>query len=223
MSLKSQTFLAAALFAATSLPALADSVWVQSDSVNILGGKGSIYPTLGTAKKGTELQVVSRDGKWVQVQSGGTTGWVYESALSSQKVNGDAFGNLNIGPAGVNTAAAARGLDPSTEQYAATKGMSRAPLEHLIALKKQVAPPEFEAFVKAVQTNTASPIAPVQPTMAPSQQMVPQQPSYTPQQPAYTPQQQQQPAYRPPQQPAYTPQQPNYTPQQPVYTPQQPH
>src|SRR3954470_7435085 len=104
MSLK-RSIVAAALLAATALPALAESVWVQADNVNVLGGKGSIYPVLGSVKKGTELQVVSREGKWVQVQSGNTTGWVFESALSAQKVNGDLFGGLNSGAAGLNTAA----------------------------------------------------------------------------------------------------------------------
>jgi len=217
MSWYSRSFVAAALLAATALPVLAESVWVQGDNVNILGGKGSIYPVLGNVKKGTELQVVSRDGKWVQVQSGNITGWVFESALSTQKVSGDLFSGMNSNAAGVNTAAAARGFDQSTDQYAASKGYNRAPLQHLIDLKKRIAPQEFEAFEKGVETNTATPVSPVgaMPQPAPGMQpMTPQTPAYTPQTPAYTP--------RAPQTPVYTPQQPTYTPQQPVYPPRQP-
>ena len=68
--------------------ALAESVWVKTESVELRSGQGAVYPVVAAAKKGAELTVISREGKWIQVSSGGVTGWVYESALSPQKVSG---------------------------------------------------------------------------------------------------------------------------------------
>ena len=106
--------IAAVAVTITATAAFAESVWVKSESVEVRSGKGAVYPTVGTASKGQELQVVSRDGKWVQVQAGGTQGWVYETALSADKVNGGGgFFGIQAGQAAqMNTAAAARGLRP---------------------------------------------------------------------------------------------------------------
>jgi uncharacterized protein YgiM (DUF1202 family) len=150
---------AAAALAWCACGVLAESVWVKSDSVDLRSGKGAAYGVVASAKKGTELTVVSRDGKWVQVQAaagaGGaaTTGWIYESALSPQKVNGDFFAGMNQGAAGLNTANAARGLEPETETYASNKHMSKAPLEHLISIKAGIQGAEWEAFNKDVQAG----------------------------------------------------------------------
>jgi uncharacterized protein YraI len=209
MSRKTWSAMALALLVSGG-SALADSVWVQNDNTNILGGKGSIYPTVANVKKGTELQVLSRDGKWVQVQlAGGQSGWVYETALSSKKVGGDLFSGLRGNDAvGLNTAAAARGFDESTLQYAASKGMSKAGMDRLLAIKKSIQPAEWEAFNRAVLMAAGMPVPPMSAQQTPVTAPLPQTPGYTPQTP-------QQPSYTPQQQPSYTPQQP-YVPQQPI-------
>jgi uncharacterized protein YraI len=200
-------------------PLLAESVWVQSDNVNIRAGKGPIHPVVANVRKGTELQVLSRDGQWVQVQApGAAPGWVFDTALSPRRVNADAFSNLNREAAGVNTAAASRGLTPNAEQYAVSKGMSKAPLERLIAIKNRIPPAEGEAFNRSVQAAAGRPTTP-----APAPAPVPQYPpagAPAPPPPAAPPPAAQPPAVQPPRPPAYTPQpQPVYTPQAPAQRP----
>src|SRR3954465_3547973 len=96
-----------AALAATTGITLAESVWVKSESANVLQGKGAVYPVVGTVKKGQELTVLSRDGKWIEVQTGPSKGWVYETAISPQK--GDTGGGFAIAPVGFDTSAASRG------------------------------------------------------------------------------------------------------------------
>jgi uncharacterized protein YraI len=236
MSRKSWSAIAFALLVSGASTVLAESVWVQSDGVNILGGKGSIYPTVATVKKGQELQVLGRDGKWVNVQiANGPTGWVFESNLSAKKVGGDLFSGLRgDSAAGLNTAAAARGWDPATDQYATTKGMSKAPMDHLLQIKKSISPQEWEAFMRPVLQAAGMPVPPpsapqtpvIQPQATAGGYTPPAQPSYTPQgQPSYTPQNpagQQGRPYAPQQQPQQpvAPRPPTYTPPQNPYTPQ---
>ncbi len=147
---------AALTLAVGASAAFAESLWVQSESVDLRSGKGAVYPTVGTAKKGTELTVVSRDGKWVQVQSGDVSGWVFENALSAQKVSGGGgFGTLGD-TAQMGTGAAGRGLNPSADSYVASKNLDKRPLEWLIAFRKSIQPAEWEKFTQEGQVGPAA-------------------------------------------------------------------
>jgi uncharacterized protein YgiM (DUF1202 family) len=138
--------------------AFAESLWVQSESVDLRTGKGAVYPTVGSAKKGQELTVVSRDGKWVQVQVAGVTGWVFQSALSAQKVSGGGSFDLKAGDtAQMGTAAAGRGLNPSADTYVASKNLDKRPLEWLIAFRKSIPPEQWEQFTQEGQVGPAAP------------------------------------------------------------------
>jgi uncharacterized protein YraI len=129
-----------------------ETLWVKSTTVDLREGKGAVFPSVTTVAKGQQVTVVSRDGKWVQVQSGGKTGWVYETALSSTAVTGDV--KLMPGAAGdMSTGIAARGLQPGAEAYVKTKGMSKAALEQLIALRKNISGQEWVAFAAPVKKN----------------------------------------------------------------------
>ena len=132
-----------------------ESLWVKSESVDLRGGEGAVYPAVGSAKKGTELTVVSRDGKWVQVQAGGIQGWVYEGALSPQKVSGDngLFSGGTPGAAQMSTGAAAKGLEPSAESYVQGKRLNKQPLEALIAFRKTIPPQDWQKFVNDGKLN----------------------------------------------------------------------
>src|SRR5437868_15353194 len=108
--------IATTLALAITSTALAESLWVKSATADLREGKGAVYPSVATVSKGQEVTVVSRDGKWVQVSAAGKTGWVFESALSTSKVNGDM--NLMPGAAAeMSTGIAARGLQPGAESY----------------------------------------------------------------------------------------------------------
>jgi uncharacterized protein YgiM (DUF1202 family) len=129
---------------------LADSIWIKSEVVEIRAGKGAIYPVVATAKKGQELTIVDREGKWLKVTVPGaagaapTEGYVYETAISPTKVSGG--GGLSTGTQ-LNTAAAAKGLQPSAENYAAGKRLDSGPLNRLIAFRNGISPQEWEKFM----------------------------------------------------------------------------
>jgi len=53
-----------------------DIAYVQKRRANIRSEPRDSGPLAGRAYKGTKLSVVSRSGKWVQVESGETKGWV---------------------------------------------------------------------------------------------------------------------------------------------------
>jgi Bacterial SH3 domain len=129
--------------------ASAESVWVKAELVDIRSGKAAIYPKVTTVKKGDELTVKSRDGHWVEVQlANGSSGWINDVSLSSQKVGADLVGFApGAAAAEMSTGVAARGLQPGAETYASSKGLSKAPLEALIALRKSIQPAEYESFI----------------------------------------------------------------------------
>ena len=142
--------LAAAAIPTLSTSALAESLWVKSATADLREGKGAVYPSVATVSKGQELTVVSRDGKWVQVSTAGKTGWVFESALSTSKVNSDVV--LVPGAAAeMSTGIAARGLQPGAESYVQSRNLSKAPLEQLIALRKNITPQEWTTFAAPVK------------------------------------------------------------------------
>jgi uncharacterized protein YraI len=143
--------IATILMLAISAPAaFGESLWVKSPTADLREGKGAVYPSLATVAKGQEVTVLSRDGKWVQVQTAGKTGWVYETALSTSKVGGDV--NLLPGAtADMSTGIAARGLQPGAETYVQSRGLSKAALEQLIALRKNISPQEWVAFAQPVK------------------------------------------------------------------------
>lgn len=63
-----------------SLPT-SDVAYVQRRRANIRSEASARGPLVGQAYKGTRLSVVSRAGKWVQVESGETKGWIIASLL----------------------------------------------------------------------------------------------------------------------------------------------
>jgi uncharacterized protein YraI len=132
----------------TAASAFGESMWVKSATVDVRSGKGAVYPATGKIVKGTEVTVVSRDSGWVQVTAGSLSGWVFEGSLSTSKVGEDvSFGGAN---AQMSTAAAARGLQPDAEAYVSSRRMDKTALERLIALRKSIAPQEWDKFTVEV-------------------------------------------------------------------------
>ncbi|MDP9175214.1 MAG: SH3 domain-containing protein [Planctomycetota bacterium] len=145
--------MAAAMVAGALLAsvAIAEDVWIKSESVDIRAGKGAVYPVVATAKKGAQLPVLAHEGKWIKVQAGDQQGYVFENAISPEKVDGGG-GNLlaNLG-AGANagdmsTGAAGKGLAEEADQYARNKALDPAPMNRLIDFRKKIDPKAWEAF-----------------------------------------------------------------------------
>jgi hypothetical protein len=59
-----------------------DIVFLQRPGVNIRSTPSTNGPVLGTAPKGTRLKVTNREGDWVQVESGRSSGWINSQFLA---------------------------------------------------------------------------------------------------------------------------------------------
>jgi hypothetical protein len=57
-------------------------VFLQRSGVNIRSTPSTNGPILGTAPKGTRLKVINREGEWVQVESGRSSGWINSQFLA---------------------------------------------------------------------------------------------------------------------------------------------
>jgi hypothetical protein len=67
----------------TSLPTN-DIAYVQKSDANIRSEPSLRGKRVGKASKGTKVNVLSRTGKWVQVESGETKGWISGNLLSDR-------------------------------------------------------------------------------------------------------------------------------------------
>ena len=134
--------------AATGLTglAVAEDIPVRVKSLQVRSGKGSMYPLVAELKAGEKLQVTERQsGGWLKVKVGDEEGYVRETALASR--GGSGLGDLSKGASAlsgnaeasdVGASAAARGIEPLAQQYAASNGMSTAGVEQMIANRNRV-------------------------------------------------------------------------------------
>ena len=110
----------------------AETVYVQAKTAQLRAGKTSLDAVVGNVKFGDALEVVGRDGSWVEVKtSGGARGWIFANKTSTSKPSGgnDTLARLGQsmrgGDASATTASAgARGLDKASEGYADRAGVS---------------------------------------------------------------------------------------------------
>jgi hypothetical protein len=143
----------AVLLCVSAGAAFGESLWVKAATVDLRSGKGAVYPSVATMKKGQEVTVISRDGGWVQVSAANFTGWVFEGSLSKDKVGAD-FNLMPGATAEMGTGAAARGLQPGAEDYVKSHGVSKVPLEHLMTVRANIKPAEWAAFSKLSDNPT---------------------------------------------------------------------
>ena len=112
--------------------AWAETVYVQAKTAQLRAGKTSLDAVVGNVKFGDALEVVGRDGSWVEVKtSAGARGWIFSHKTSTSKPSGgnDTLARLGQsmrgGDASATTASAgARGLDKASEGYADRAGVS---------------------------------------------------------------------------------------------------
>lgn len=141
--------------------ALAEEVWVKSESAEIRSGKAAVFPVLATGKKGDQLTVLAREGKWIKVKLGDKEGYVYETALSTSKVGsgGNLLSNLGAGGTDMTSASAAKGLEPSAETYASSRHLDPKPLQTMVDSAKTIDPKEWQAFTAAGKVGPDAPAA----------------------------------------------------------------
>ena len=112
--------------------AWAETVYVQAKTAQLRAGKTSLDAVVGNVKFGEALEVVGRDGSWMEVKtSAGARGWIFANKTSASKPSGsnDTLARLGQsmrgGDASATTASAgARGLDKASEGYANRAGVS---------------------------------------------------------------------------------------------------
>ena len=110
----------------------AETVYVQAKTAQLRAGKTSLDAVVGNVKFGESLEVVGREGSWMEVKtSAGARGWIFAGKTSTAKPAGgnDTLARLGQsmrgGDASATTASAgARGLDKASEGYANRTGVS---------------------------------------------------------------------------------------------------
>ncbi len=128
--------------------AFAEQLFVNSQSVDILSDKSALSDVLTTVPKGTALNVVAHEDKWVKVQTGPQEGYVFEDALSVDKPNGEFAAGVGLNT-GVTEGAAGKGLQPDATEYAKGKNLSPKAIEDLISFNKTIKGSDLKAFAAA--------------------------------------------------------------------------
>lgn len=99
------------LFLFTAHMAVAETLSVNADNVNLRSGPGTTYAVTWEYGKGFPLNIVKRKGEWVKVSDfEKDTGWIHSSLLANNphvivKVNKNSKKNINIrsGPSTKNS------------------------------------------------------------------------------------------------------------------------
>jgi len=61
----------------TPTPAASETRQVAANGLNLRRGPGSNHPILSTLRRGTRLEVLARQGAWLQVRAGARQGWLH--------------------------------------------------------------------------------------------------------------------------------------------------
>ncbi|MFO0767409.1 MAG: SH3 domain-containing protein [Nitrospiraceae bacterium] len=135
----------------------AETVYVQAKTGQLRSGKTSLDGVVANVKFGDALEVLGRDGSWLDVKtSNGARGWIFSNKTSSSKPSGgsDMLAKLGqsmrAGDASSTTASAgARGLDKASEGYANRTGIGakdREAVDRMTAY--QMADQDVEEFLR---------------------------------------------------------------------------
>lgn len=96
--------------------------WASAEVMSIQVKKGQIRSKasfLGKVVKsagyGAQVSILKRQGAWYQVKSGGATGWMHKSALSSKKISLKAGRNVGASASGRELALAGKGFNSEVE------------------------------------------------------------------------------------------------------------
>ncbi len=139
--------------------ALAETVYVQAKTVKLRAGKTSLDSVVANLKFGEPLEVLRKDGTWLEVQTGtGAKGWIFAGKTTSTKPTsseddaltklGKSFRRTEAGD--VTAAAGARGLDKASEGYANRTGITqrdRDAVDRMAAYR--IPDQEVEDFLKS--------------------------------------------------------------------------
>jgi uncharacterized protein YgiM (DUF1202 family) len=149
-------FLALVISVMFLLAASSSVIYVQSSKAKIMKSPSFKSKVVLTAKKGQELNVIKKKGRWYQVKAKGKTGWVSRLLVSKskpiKKVSVFAKADRDISKSArrrasvMTTAAAARGLaEDDRRRLGAEMKMDYAAIERMESLS--VSEAEVDDFV----------------------------------------------------------------------------
>lgn len=163
--------LAALLLAGT---VLGEEKSVKRAELIVREGKGSIYKPVATLHRGDVVNVVGRDDKnsrWLKVDVGGKTGWVYEDTLESRALasGGGRAGMLDASATpSANTAAASsvglvsetgevtlRGEGWDSRAFAQKNGLNASGVQGLMSTRQALTPQQVDAFMSQGKVGSA--------------------------------------------------------------------
>jgi len=137
--------------------ASAESMYVQAKTAQLRAGKTSLDSVVGNLRYGEAVEVLSRDGNWIEVKtSAGTKGWVFANKLSASRpsAGNDTLTRLGQSMRGTDASATtasagARGLDKASEGYANRTGISQRDRDAVDRMTTyQISDGEIEEFLR---------------------------------------------------------------------------
>jgi hypothetical protein len=124
--------------------AIAEQLVVQSESVVVRSGKGSMYPPVGEIRKNASIEVLERQaGGWLRVKVGDKEGFLREESLKPRD-NRSLSGVTQITNAvsgnnpDASAVAAGRGIENDAMVYASQHNYNTAALQSMIASRDRV-------------------------------------------------------------------------------------
>lgn len=141
-----RALLACVLAALAAGAAHADDVWLKNNAT-VRTDQSPAADKVVDLLKGAKVTQLQRQGNWVQVQFNGKTGWVVADSISLRPVKADAGligGNSSVQ---MSSAAAAKGLEPMSMQFAQSQHLSEAGINQMVQIKKSVTPQMLKDFM----------------------------------------------------------------------------
>jgi len=140
-------FISMVFILSLSMAIAQEKLWVSSTQAKLKAENTASSETIDILAMGTEVSVLSLDGKWYKVlDPSNREGWIYRGSLSDsqpaeevQKESEDLFAFLpgsNIEADEADSARSIRGLSSETEQYAHNR---QTPAEYQDALDRVLA------------------------------------------------------------------------------------
>ncbi len=142
----------------------ATTLYVTSENAELKSESSSSSATIVELKRGTELTLVSKEGRWYQVTTEeDSTGWIYRGKVSEEEPEieetdddegslGGLLGGLSgsdINADAADSSRSIRGLSPEAKEYAEAAGtpqQSQDALDSVISVK--VDEQEIDQFLK---------------------------------------------------------------------------
>ena len=145
---------------------IAEDLYVQPERLDVREGPGLLFDPVDSINKSAKVTVLERtDDGWVKIQTpSGKQGYVFQKELANKPPAAPGFlAGLNVTSdaeaSQMGTGAAAKGLEPEAEKYAAGKNYSKVSLDKVIALNKTVKGKEWMQFCQDGKVGPGKPKA----------------------------------------------------------------